>query len=111
LVTLLIARGADANSKESDGDTPLIWALKADSVDSATLLLQHGADANARDKDGWTPLMFAALYVGTPDVAKLLIDHRADVNAKNRKGESVLAIAANAGRDDMAALLRQHGAQ
>lgn len=64
-VEALLVAGADVNSRDSAGLTPL--ARAASSWDSRNgplldLLLKFHPDLNARDKMGWTPLDFADMY-------------------------------------------------
>src|SRR5262245_58812314 len=71
-VRLLLAGGADPNTKNEAGATALMWAV--DDVDKVRLLLDHGADANGRSHDSRTPLLIAAGRFGSGAVVKLLID-------------------------------------
>ncbi|MEH1771269.1 MAG: ankyrin repeat domain-containing protein, partial [Nostoc sp.] len=52
VVELLIAKGADVNAKNKDGNTPLHLAYDLDIV---KLLIAKGADANAKNNDDMTP--------------------------------------------------------
>ncbi len=56
-----------------------------------------------------TNLMVAA-WKGYPALARLLLEHGADVQAQAGSGYTALKIAANYDHDDVAALLREHGA-
>ncbi len=47
----------------------------------------------------------------TTDVVELLLAHGADVDRKNIKGQTALAIAAEQGRLEVVALLKQAGAK
>src|SRR5262245_62191933 len=48
-MTLLLARGANVNAKESErGQTPLMWAVLENHTDAVKLLLARGADINAK---------------------------------------------------------------
>lgn len=55
IIDMLIARGANVDTKDKDGNTPLYWAVAAWSHLSALHLLLHGADpdssSGARDND------------------------------------------------------------
>jgi ankyrin repeat protein len=67
VVELLLAKGADVNSKDNNGNRPLHWAAEMGCEDVVKLLLANGADVNARDYNGFTPLHWAR-----PPIAELL---------------------------------------
>ena len=77
---LLLAGGADPNSRNEAGATALMWAV--DDREKTRLLLEHGADANARSDDGRTPLMIAAGRSGNVEVVRLLLDHGASASTR-----------------------------
>ena len=59
-VLRLLARGADANSTDEDGFSPLIEALRWQHQDTAEALISAGADVNHHDTlHGKTPLTIA----------------------------------------------------
>ncbi len=91
--TLLEAGGADPNTKDEYGSTPLHWAALKGHLDVVELLLKHGADPNVKDEDGSTPLHDAA-WNGHADVVELLLKHGADPNTKNEYGKTPLHRAA-----------------
>jgi ankyrin repeat protein len=95
-----IDAGADANARDGNGMTPLMFAAKGvrpnqsspdvtDHPDVVRLLLERGADVNATDEEGFHALFWAARY-GHGDVVKVLIEHGADVNAKHKGGMTAL---------------------
>lgn len=59
--------------------TPLMFAAREDSLESARILMQAGADVNAVGADGKDALGLA-LFNGSYGVASLLIDNHANVN-------------------------------
>ena len=61
LAKLFIERGANVNSVDKLGMTPLLWAANIDFGDSAMvdLLVRAGARPDARNRDGLTPLELA----------------------------------------------------
>jgi len=59
LAKMLIARGANPNTRADTGLTPLHSAAGNGQVDFATLLLSAGADISAADDRGRTPLTLA----------------------------------------------------
>lgn len=140
-VALALNLGADVNTKEKSGMSPL---HRARSVTIAELLISAGAKVNAEDdEDGWSPLAVAAYYdnvalaeylisagadvnskdkwgqsplhwvvsLGNKAPAELLISAGAKVNAKDKWGESPLYEAVLRGNKEMQDLLKQHGAK
>jgi ankyrin repeat protein len=77
LVALLLERGADANSANAHGWTPLHQAAYSNLPRLAQMLLDDGArvDVSARG-DGGTPLV-VALFWGNRETAELLAAHGA----------------------------------
>jgi len=107
---LLIAKGADKNARNQDGWTPLHLAVGLGHQDTAALLLDLGADPNLRDAFFQaTPLHWAA-GLGRKEMVALLLDKGADPNLRNRDGKTPLSLSLDIRRDDIAQLLRQHGA-
>ncbi|KAN0126317.1 Ankyrin repeat-containing domain protein [Lactarius tabidus] len=54
----LIEHGADVDSRDNNGFTPLLTASRQGQLEIARLLLDHGADVNARKRYDITPLHF-----------------------------------------------------
>ncbi len=84
----LINAGADINIIDSDGDTPLIYAVQRESVDIVRLLIDAGADINATNRNGDTPLIYAIQFIKytiqckNNEVIRLLINAGAEVNER-----------------------------
>ena len=96
----LILQGADVNSEDAEGKTPLFYfgLTQRDPDDYAVdfksmgeFLIDHGADIHHRDHKGNTPLHAT---VENSRIAELLISKGADVNAKNNDGITPLHITA-----------------
>lgn len=96
----LILQGADVNSEDAEGKTPLFYfgLTQRDPDDYAVdfksmgeFLINHGADINHRDHKGNTPLHAT---VENSRIAELLISKGVDVNEKNNEGMTPLHIAA-----------------
>ncbi len=49
---LLLAAGGDVNARDSDGATPLLWAVGEDKSQAVQWLLANGADANLENRAG-----------------------------------------------------------
>jgi hypothetical protein len=73
VVQLLLEKGADVESKDDGGRTPLWWAAANGHEAVVKLLLEKGADVESKDDDdgGGTPLSLAAAN-GHEAVVKLL---------------------------------------
>lgn len=71
LIEPMLSKGANINSTDKDGETPLSAAAQAGYLNAVKVLLDHGADANLADKRGRTPLDYAIEFEH-PDVADLL---------------------------------------
>ena len=56
IVELLIAKGANVNTKTDEGSTPLHSATANEHENIAELLIEKGADVNAKDNKGRTAL-------------------------------------------------------
>ena len=80
--SVLIENGANVNSKDRDGWTPLHFAAWKDSEEAAKLLLKAKAEVDLGDGIGRPPLHFAAWY-GSPKVAKLLLRSGANVSGEH----------------------------
>ena len=52
LLDLFIKHGANINTVDSDGDSPLMWAAMNDNYNAAEFLVNHGANVNTTDNDG-----------------------------------------------------------
>eukprot|EP00899_Mesostigma_viride_P010683 jgi/Mesvir1/19616/Mv09910-RA.2 len=87
MIKLLIEGGADLNSKDKMGMTPLHRST-ADAK-AMKLLVDGGADLNIEDQDGKTAL-FAACTQQKWDVISMLIKDGADVTVRNKAGNTVL---------------------
>src|SRR5262249_36322238 len=91
---LLIAQGADVNSRDHYQWAPLHLAAARGHAEIAELLISKGAQIEAKGFDGSTPLALA-LQQDKSEVAMLLITKGADVNAKRNNGETPLMLATN----------------
>ena len=96
----LVLQGADVNSEDAEGQTPLFYFgltqrdpddYSVDFKSMGEFLINHGADINHRDFKGNTPLHAT---VENSRISELLVSEGADVNAKNNEGITPLHIAA-----------------
>jgi ankyrin repeat protein len=109
-VKLLLADSVDPDSKNTEGQTPLLWAAENGHEAVVRQLLEHKADINAKTNNNrWTALYVAA-ESGHEAVVRLLLEHKADVEAKNNYGETALHRAARNGHEAVVQLLLDHKA-
>lgn len=105
MAEILVNHGAEVDSKDGQGRTPLHWAARgfrhprggfSVSADSPTrlyrerilaFLISRGAEVNARDYSGLTPIILAA-QAGDKSMMRLLIKHGFDENSRSLHGKS-----------------------
>jgi ankyrin repeat protein len=81
-VRQLLKQGADIETKDHGGSTPLALAAEFGHGDTANLLLQQGADAVAGHMNGADALIEAA-QMGNTKKVELLLERGEDLKAKN----------------------------
>ena len=77
---VLIDAGADIETKDEDGRSPLHWSCCSGALDVVKMLVKAGADVRVTCNFGNTCLMFAACYGHTETVRYLLRLKDVDVN-------------------------------
>ncbi|KAH0606548.1 uncharacterized protein H6S33_003382 [Morchella sextelata] len=87
-VRLLLEKGADVESKDSDGNPALILAIK-ESPDMVKLLLEKGESANTISSDR-IPALILAIQNDQSKSVRLLLEKGADANTKDPKGEAAI---------------------
>jgi uncharacterized protein len=109
---LLAADPGLAQARSEDDFTALHYAAFFDGPETARLLVEHGADVNAfADNElGVHPLNSAAA-AGQREVAAILLERGADPNTPTRRGFTPLDAAHANGDEQLAELLRSHGAR
>jgi ankyrin repeat protein len=87
----IIRRGGPP-PKDGGGLTALIYAARANDLESVKVLLEAGADVNETSNYGWSPLLVATQnrYY---KLGAYLMDHGADVNLANKGGWTPLYLA------------------
>ncbi len=71
-IDILVAHGADIDTRSRDGSTPLIYAAMNDHADAVALLVHHGADSRIANREGSR----AASFVSDPELKRLLEGRR-----------------------------------
>jgi len=93
-VARLLNAGADPNSRDVLGGTPLLTASWLGNASVVSLLLSHGADANAIHREAGASALEYAVLKGRADIVQSLLAAGADVEKKYRGGQTVLHLAA-----------------
>ncbi|CAI0397477.1 unnamed protein product [Linum tenue] len=75
------------NSKDSEGRTPLHWAVDRGHLNIVELLAGRNADINAKDNEGQTALHYAAVCE-REGIAEFLVKQNANINVKDNDGKS-----------------------
>jgi ankyrin repeat protein len=109
---LLLELGADPNSKNDQGTSLIVVALKNAHQELVKQAIEHGADLYALDNDGWTVVHHAAKtrWEGT-DSMRVLVDAGVDINVLSAAGETPLCIAMRSHNKPMVAYLEQINAK
>lgn len=100
IVQLLLAKGADPNSRNRDGWSAIHWAAEEGHFQIVRMLLDAGASVNAVSSYG-TSALHCAANAGNPDIVKLLLQRRADALKANCHGWTALHNAAYMGHSQV----------
>ncbi|HEV2208314.1 MAG TPA: ankyrin repeat domain-containing protein [Verrucomicrobiae bacterium] len=79
----LLDHGAELESLDIHGQTPLMWAAKRGNAEVAETLIKRGARLDSHDKADWTALEFAQTF-GHSNVVALLSAKGAAPSRKNK---------------------------
>lgn len=109
VVHVLLAKGADVNSRNQRGMTPLFCAALQGQAAIVRALFDRKADINAKDRHGATPLM-AAARAGHAAAVRVLLEQGADPEIRDSSGRSALTLAISESQAEIAELLRKAGA-
>lgn len=110
LVNKLLALGAEVDTKNVNGETPLLIAALHGHDRICEILINAHAQIDAREKCGITALMYAAIS-SHESICKLLIASGAQINAKDNGGTSALTYATIRGHASTCKFLIDSGAQ
>ena len=88
-VELLLQKGANPNSFNDYGDSPIANAVGGKQKITFDLLLQYKANIKLTNSSG-DSLFYNALNSGSLDMLQLLINHKLDVNHQNNSGDTPL---------------------
>ena len=107
-VAQLLKDGADVNTRDTRGATPLMYAAAVGSPDMMRQILAAGADVNAKNNFEATALLWCTNNL---EKVRLLIDKGANVNAVSKSGRTPVRVAAaHSGNVEVVRLLLNKGA-
>ena len=95
-VEFLVKNGADINTRNNIGSTPLMQAVFEGSFEITDFLLSAGADANVHNQQGYTALLYA-VSAGHVDTVRMLLQRGADPHLSDYWGKNALHYAAENG--------------
>jgi ankyrin repeat protein len=106
---ILLRRGADPDSKTSDGITPLMYASENGNADVVQMLLEHGADPNIKPYYAPAALISSAKR-GSYEVAAILLEYGALIDDKDENDLTALMYSAAYNFPDLTELYLSSGA-
>lgn len=108
LVRAAVEAGADLETRDDRGRTPLLVAVTENRVEVAGILLEAGADPNALDERHDTPWLVTGV-TGSVPMAKLLLAAKPDLTITNRFGGVALIPASERGHVEYVRLVASSG--
>ncbi|CAL1535228.1 unnamed protein product, partial [Lymnaea stagnalis] len=106
IVQGLLHNGANLETRDGRGMTPLLLCAELSMSELAKILLQRGANVNAINLYGETPLIFSTYPSGSSAMTKLLLEHpQVDLRHQNNNGYTALMSALEAQNISVAKLL------
>jgi ankyrin repeat protein len=112
-MNVLVSAGANVNTKNEYGSTPLIEAaISSGSLKAIKVLISKGANPNIANDYGFTPLHYVSMFNSKDheEKARILLDGGAKINLKDKKGNTPLHSAALNGRLNLAKLFLDRNA-
>jgi len=98
----LVRLGAETESLDEDGRTPLMWACGTNNPHIVTYLLrEHNVDIHAKSLRGFTALMVASIVGASSIVSILLKESRYSIDFTNGEGKNALMLASAKGHIDI----------
>nr|WP_028594692.1 ankyrin repeat domain-containing protein [Paenibacillus assamensis] len=102
-----LKNGADINTRDKDGRTPVMLATVGNHSVTVKVLLDRGADVNIQDNRKDNPYLYAGAE-GLTEILKLTIQAGADTKITNRYGGTALIPAAEHAHLDVIEYLVKH---
>ncbi|XP_041379594.1 serine/threonine-protein phosphatase 6 regulatory ankyrin repeat subunit C-like, partial [Gigantopelta aegis] len=110
-VRLALSEGANIDTQDKDGGTPLHFASQRGHVDTIRYLISQGADTTIKNKRGHTPMDKVKAHDPNRDEIIKFFDEKDETDETDRKNKNTpLHEAAWRGYTDIAQVLIEHGA-
>ena len=107
LAELFLEEGAEVNTQDMNGWTPLMRVIERGNVELASRLLEvEGIDINMQSNTGTSALHVAAAF-NQFEITQLLLHHGARIDLEDAEGNTALILAEKLDHQDIAALLRK----
>jgi quinoprotein dehydrogenase-associated probable ABC transporter substrate-binding protein len=107
-IEYLLKRGAKIDAPDTEGQTPLMVAVKSGDLSMVNGFVEYGANTNAQDNDGWTAAMHA-VRGNDPKIMRLLGKFKADFSLQNHDGMTALGLAAYTNKANAAVAILDSG--
>lgn len=108
LIKTAIQKGADINTVDQNGFTPLMWAIYNNNTIEARFLIENKATVTNRSLQGHSSILLAAQH-GNFELIVLLGLYGALLTDRDNNGNTVLHYAVNSGRLDLVKFLIEQG--
>ncbi|MCA9487373.1 MAG: ankyrin repeat domain-containing protein [Nanoarchaeota archaeon] len=92
IVEYLLEKGANIETTNKNGFTPLLWAVDQNSLNTVKILVENGADIEAKREDDYKGRnsLITAVYLDYFEIVKYLVESGANVNAVDNEGKTAL---------------------
>ncbi len=110
LVDILLRYGADINTTDEAGRSPLMLAAESGQKEIVGRFLQKNAEIDIQDKQGYTAISLAA-HAGNSEIVALLINAGSNIQIKSKYGNTPLILAADAGHEGIVRQLIDQGGE
>ena len=109
-IEMLLCYYLRPDSRDREGNTPLVYAAGCGQIEAVNCLLKHGADPFLRGEHGWSLLHFAA-QSGNVIIIETMLSKGLDIDARDETlGVTPLMVSIESGKLEAAKYLLEKGA-
>ncbi len=98
------------NEQDDKGSTPLAYAVKYGTLETAGLLLEHGGDPTVKNSSGYSAIYYSQSYAPKRAFLSVLLCDGKYVNDQDKRGKSLLYTATANGWTECIETLLKNGA-